>query len=538
MSTSSPFDILIVGSGPAGVQAAVEATRRGCRVGLVEIGNRKDAALVERIPEKPFSEIRRTDEEQAAYFMGDAKRVLQSTERAGAHLTPPRQYMIRDAERLLPFASESFVPLQATSAGGLGVSWGAQVFTMTDGELGMMGLPVAEMRRYYGELSADIGVSGSGSEDGRMIADLPNLQPALDLDTNAQSIFDRYSRGAQGARAEGFYLAPATLAVLSEKLGDRGANRYADMDFYSDVGKSAYRPQHTLDELLKLPNFSCMSGRLAERFTEGADGVVRLSCRNIGEGREEVFEGRRLILAASAINSGRMALRSLGGAGSEIGILNNPNHWIVAINRAMLGRPAADRRHSFAQLAGLLRMPGGADDFVAAQFYSYRSLLFFRLLRDLPLPPRLGVMLMRFIVTAMTVINVHYPDRPAKSKQLRLKSPDSDLLTGDYELPAEQVESILQGKRGMMRWLKRLGLMPLKVLNPPAGASIHYAGTLPFGDSGQPFTCGADGALHGARNVYVADSASWRYLPAKGLTFTLMANARRVSGLAAASLKS
>jgi choline dehydrogenase-like flavoprotein len=34
-----------------------------------------------------------------------------------------------------------------------------------------------------------------------------------------------------------------------------------------------------------------------------------------------------------------------------------------------------------------------------------------------------------------------------------------------------------------------------------------------------------DGKLHGAKRVYVADGSGFNYLPAKGLTFTIMANA-------------
>ena len=39
----------------------------------------------------------------------------------------------------------------------------------------------------------------------------------------------------------------------------------------------------------------------------------------------------------------------------------------------------------------------------------------------------------------------------------------------------------------------------------------------------------ADGRLWAAPRVYVGDSAGWRFLPAKGLTYTIMANARRVA---------
>ena len=50
------------------------------------------------------------------------------------------------------------------------------------------------------------------------------------------------------------------------------------------------------------------------------------------------------------------------------------------------------------------------------------------------------------------------------------------------------------------------------------------------------YTTTPDGKLRNAPNVYVADGSSWRFMPAKGLTLTLMANARRVAAQAVRDL--
>ncbi len=42
-------------------------------------------------------------------------------------------------------------------------------------------------------------------------------------------------------------------------------------------------------------------------------------------------------------------------------------------------------------------------------------------------------------------------------------------------------------------------------------------------------TLAPDGRLHGTANVWVADGSGFRFLPAKGVTLTLMANAHRVA---------
>jgi hypothetical protein len=529
------FDVLVVGSGPSGVHAAVEATARGAKVGLVDVGYNEDPSLT-RIPSEPFSQIRNGDPCQREYFLGNPNESLKNLGRTGAHLTPPRQYMIRDAEHLFPISSETFLPLQASSAGGLGVSWGANVFTMEDFELNKMGLPSSEIEAYYNQVAADIGVSGGREDDtAPRIANLSPLQPPLQLDSNAQSLLTNYVKRRGKHHQRGLLLGRSVLAVLSEAQGERTANPHNDMDFYNNAGRSVYRPQFTLEALDRLRNFTHIPFHLAESFEDVPHHGVKLRGRNLRTGLAWEITARRLILAAGAINSGRLALSSFRGIAKRLPILCNPNIWVAALNLSMLGRPARDARYSLAQLTALSRSCA-SDDYVVAQLYSYRSLLYFRLLPALPLPPELGVFFLRLVQTALTCVNVHFADSPAPSKWIELAQGEKHSLSAHYELPSEQAADIRRRERTTLRSLVSLRCVPLGISRPTAGASAHYAGTIPFSDKDEPFTTDRTGRLHGTRNVYVGDGSTWKFLPAKGLTFTLMANARRVAKEAVSSL--
>ncbi len=538
MTSQAPsFDLLIVGSGPSGVQAAVEATAHGAKVGLVDIGGTDDR-YDSLIPGKSFTDLRQNDPGQQQYLLGDPEAALANLTRAGAHLTPPRQYMVRDMDQLFPLESQSFFPLQSTSAGGLGISWGANVYTLEDFELQRVGLPVEELKACYEKVAADVGVSGPTDSFGKFLADISCRQPPLSLDTNARSILGNYQRAEDKHAKKGFRLGQAALAVLSQNLGDRQANQYTDMDFYGDVGFSVYRPQFTLQTLRSLSNFTYLTRLQAISFEDANDDGIRLKCRNLQTGNEEILTARRLVLAAGAINSGKLALRSLPQFGNRLPILCNPNHWIAAINLAMLGRPADDPRYSLAQLTALQRAPGNMQDYVLAQFYSYRSLLYFRMLRTIPLPPRLGVTFLRLISTALTCVNLHFSDSVADSKWIELKQQGGrEVFSAHYEPTPEQARTIRQGERLMLRRLLSIRCLPMGIARPAHGASIHYAGTLPASETDQPFRCDPNGRLYRTRNVYVADGSSWKFLPAKGLTFTLMANARRVAAKALENLQ-
>ena len=67
----------------------------------------------------------------------------------------------------------------------------------------------------------------------------------------------------------------------------------------------------------------------------------------------------------------------------------------------------------------------------------------------------------------------------------------------------------------------------------PMGASVHYAGTLPMTKVAAPFTTTEQGQSREYANLFFVDGATFPFLPAKNITFTLMANAVRIANAVA-----
>ncbi len=70
----------------------------------------------------------------------------------------------------------------------------------------------------------------------------------------------------------------------------------------------------------------------------------------------------------------------------------------------------------------------------------------------------------------------------------------------------------------------------------PMGASVHYAGSVPMTREatahapGVSCECATEtGRVRRFENVWLADGSTFPFLPAKNLTFTLMANASRIA---------
>ncbi len=531
------FDVVVVGSGPAGSVTAATLVESGLRVLMLDVGN-GDEGYLDLVPDQPFSAIRSGDPEQRRYLLGDdLVGVPRGDVRVGAQLTPPRQFVTRDAERLLPVEGEGFEPMQSLALGGLGAAWGAASFTYTEHELRRIGLPVEVFRRHYDRVARRIGLSGDPDDDASAtcFAGIEHHQPPLELDSVSGALWHSYQRKRAGLLERGLALGRTPLAVLSRDLGDRRANPYFDMDFWGDSRRSVFRPRYLVEALEREEGFRLERRQLVCRFEERGDRV-RIETRDLESRELRSFEARRLVLAAGAINSARLALHSLARADATAPILCNPYHYVPCVSLSRLGRSAQDRRHSLSQLVAIYSPEDDREDFVTAQIYGYRSLLLFKFAKEIPLPAWAGLLVSRLLVNSIAIVGIHHSDAPHGGKTLRLVDrPGADLpaVHFDYRPSDEERELRTRRQRRLLREFLRLGMVPIAHVDPGNASSIHYAGTLPMQDGGDAanggITTRADGRLQAAPRVYVADSSSWRFLPAKGLTLTIMANADRVA---------
>ena len=531
------IDVLVVGSGPAGAQAAAALVGMGLRIVTVDVGE-NDTSIADAMPVGSFSDLRRNDPEQWRYFVGHISESSVADIRVGAQLTPPRRYLTDRVEELAPIRSATFRPMQSLAKGGLGGGWGAGCETFTEAECERAGLDAAAIRACYADVAADIGISGSSTDDiAATMSQVGPLQPAAPIDDNAAALLTTYEQRREHFMQRGFRLGRPPIALLSERLivdGDvRGPNPLRDLDFYTDAERSIYRPRFTVDRLRKRSNYEYRSGLLALRFTQHDDGSAELTCLQIMTKAYVTLHARHIILACGALNTARVVARSYRAYETRLPLVCNAYRYIPAVNLPMLGRPSGDRRHSMAQLAAELFVDGENTDPMFVAMYSYRSLLLYKLVKEMPLATGLGLLLARVLLSSLTVLGAHFPDTIASGKWIALKSgsqAENDVLLAEYAQSDDERRAIAAGIRRLLGVMLDLHLVPLSIIDSGFGASIHYAGPLSSRDAGNAFATRDDGALVRSPAVSIADSAAWRFLPAKGPTLTIMAHARDVAG--------
>ena len=528
---SEHFDVIVVGSGASAAHAVWKLVEAGKSVVMLDVGY-TNCTYAPLIPERPFEELRRHDPDQHRYLLGDHfEGIPLGPIHTGAQLTPPRQYVYRDSARSLPIVSTSFAALQSLALGGLGASWGAGAFAFLDSELERCRLPMSTMRALYEVVAQRIGISGGQDDLAPFFGALQHLQPPLAIDTNAARLLRRYQERRSTFHRLGVRIGQPPLAVLTQPLDGRRPNPYHDMDFWSNTGESVYRPQLSVRALQKHANFHYCSPYLVETFTSDTVSGVHVQARCLTSDTQISFGAKKLILAAGTLASTRIVLRSLQHYDTPVPLLCNAHSYIPCIHYRHLGQPATSHCHSLAQLSLVYDASGDKQHLVQGQFFSYRSLLLFRLLKDLALPYREALRILRAIAPALVIVVLQHEDNPSDDKYcvLRRQTEGSkERLEISYQHTEEEQHLQAKHERVIARALRLLGCWPRQPVRPGYGASIHYAGSLPMTTDNQRLTTTLDGALRGIPHVYVADGSILPYLPAKGLTLTLMANADRI----------
>ncbi len=204
-----------------------------------------------------------------------------------------------------------------------------------------------------------------------------------------------------------------------------------------------------------------------------------------------------------------------------------------AVNISMLGKTLDERKSSMAQAMMIYDPDGSGEELVSVALFTYRSLLLMRLIQQSPFNITDNRKIFTWLQPAFVIAGIHHPDDFYDKKQLQLvrhkDSPTGDALKINFEIGNEETRKIKEREAVIKSALVKLGVIPIKKINPGFGASIHYGGTLPFDEKGNAGTSNAEGRLNGTRSVYAVDGSSFKFLPAKGITFSIMANAHRVA---------
>jgi choline dehydrogenase-like flavoprotein len=433
------------------------------------------------------------------------------------------RFVSDQARDLCPISATGFDPLVSLALGGLANAWGAGLYRFTEDDLRGFPLGPEELAPFYDTLTAKIGISGAADDLLPFFGTADGLQPPLRLGSLGRRILRRYERLRRFVNGRGLYLGRPRLGVLTTPHDGRPPYDYSALEFFRTGNQSVYTPALTMRELVATGRVRHQDKILVESFEASGDALT-VRCRDLSTAGRGSFTCRRLLLAASPLNTARIVLRSRGDQSTRLPLLDNAVSYVPLVEPLSIG--AATDRYVYpgAMLNGVYSAGCGVQT-IQMSVYGLDGPLRSDFLTDFPLSLRGNLAAALYLTPAIAMAQLFYPDDPEPSNSVRLTR-ESVLEIRYTAKRLGAVEARLVRTFAIMGLIGHPGLC--RYLAP--GSSFHYGGCLPMRAHPRgPYETDVDGRLACEPRVVILDASTFPRLPAKNHGLTIMANAMRIA---------
>lgn len=530
--------IFIIGSGASGVHFALSVLKKGHAVTMLDVGYEAPSKVR---PDETFNHLKCTLKDPVNYFLGeDFESVVSPDFDKEIYGFPPNKQYVFKHPAGFNESSDGFEPLFSFARGGLAQAWTGGSYPFDENDLKDFPFDYKDIGHYYGEIAERIGLMGDDDDLAQFYPLHKHLLPPLKFDAHSQLLVDKYhKKGAALNKKTGVYFGRSRVAVLSADKGGRKACDYSGRCIWGCPSDSLYVPALTLEECRSFDNFTYIPRRLVTHFTYGNDKrVTAVIARGLEDNQTVEFPlvpSDTLVMAAGTLSSSMIYLESLYRETGDLvkldGLMDNRQVLVPFINLSMIGKSFDPDSYQYHQLAVGYREDDG--DYIHGQITTLKTALMQPVLQTMPLDWKTATFLGRNLHAALGVVNLNYSDtrRPGNTVTLRPRTAGPSTLEIHYAPPEGERKKIAQSMKKVKKFMGGLGAIvpPGQAHTRPMGASVHYSGTLPMSVEPKPHTLSPNCKSHEFGNLYFVDGTSFPFLPAKNLTFTLMANAARVA---------
>jgi len=515
---STDFDVIIIGSGPAGVSVAYPLLEAGFKVLMVDGGGEPDVEL----PSSKFLDERSKNNEQWKWFVGEDFHALKMMDAVSPKLrTPTNRFVFSKFNERQYVDAENFVAVGSLSKGGLSNAWGCGVARLSAHELSDFPFEESEIIQSYETVTRRVGVSGANSDALSNYFGLDEWsQPPVLLDHLHQSIYNHYSKSASKLSTLGFKMGRSRVAVISQDLGERNGCDNLGNCLWGCSRKSLYSSADELTSLFEFENFSYKKGFIVEDFFKDKCEII---VDGSDEKNNETIKAKKVILAAGTLATTRLTLKALK-LDKTLNLQSSPTAAFLLWLPKKLGHK---RENSFGlgQLSFSLKLSQQVSAFGST--FSTTGIPATEFVRHMPLGKRFSIDLLRHLLSSCLVGNVFLPGHLSTTsvsldKNAKLK------VIGGYK---ESVSGLFAESLKVLRksYFKLGGIiLPTSFTQGLPGGDVHYASTLPMRKSPTVGETDKNGELAELSGVYVVDGSCLTTLGEKSHTLTIMANADRI----------
>lgn len=529
--------ILIIGSGASGVHFALSVLRKDYDVVMLDVGYKKHPVIN---PQDCFNDLKSNLAEPAEYFLGEKFQavIYPDFEPEYYGFPPSKDYVFANVPNN-SIQPQGFAPLFSFAQGGLAEAWTAGVYPFNDDDLKDFPFSYRDIEPYYDEVSDRIGIAGLRDDLAHFFPFHRHLISPLDLDDHSKLLLKDYAQYSDLLNTKfNFFLGRSRIAALSQDKDGRKSCNYDGRCLWGCPSEALYTPSVTLKECLRYSTFTYIPGMYVTHFTLNSKNTIKSVIAETSKSKStEEFHLDKLILAAGTLSSSRIFLNSILHNYEELikleGLMDNRQILVPFLNLKMIGKKYNPNTYQYHQIAFVItdRNPG---DYIHGLITTLKTALIHPIIQSIPFDLKSSIFLFRNVHAALGILNINFPDQRRSINHVSLEvGPESaqPKLIINYIPGPNEKNFIKKTIKKVKRALWKLGcVVPPGVIHiRPMGASVHYAGTIPMSTERISYTVSEYCQSHDFDNLYIVDGTTFPFLPAKNLSFTLMANAVRVA---------
>jgi hypothetical protein len=451
---------------------------------------------------------------------------------------PAKNYVFKVPQN---FAEKSFgfEPLFSFARGGLAEAWTGGCYAFNDDELADFPFRYHDIEPFYNEVAKRIGILGAQDDLSRFYPWHEHLLPPLEFDEHAALLYAEYEKKRELLQKKfSCYFGRSRLAVLSRDYAGRQACDYTGRCMWGCPSDSLYVPSLTLKTCMTFPAFTYVPNMLVTHFKYGAANCIEtVVAYDLGQKQAREFPVHELVLAAGTLGTAKIFLNSVYFHSGKVltlkGLMDNRQVLIPFINLRLAGKPFNPESYQYHQLAmGIAAAE--PKKYVHGQITTLKTALMHPIMQSIPLDLKTAIFLGRNLHAALGVVNINLPDDRREGNRVTIEG-DQDAVKTRLLITYSPLPGESKNLTDLIRKVKKI-LLKLGVIVPPGmlhirpmGASVHYAGTIPMWAEKSPLTASTNCRSHDFPNLHFVDGTCFPFLPAKNLTFTLMANAARIA---------
>ena len=526
--------IVVIGSGVSGTHAALTLLERNFNVELWDVGREESTPPPQGMN---FTELKESLDDPIAYFLGsELSALIPPTSDELLRYPPSRTFLTSTKDPLWGFKSDGFFPFGSYSKGGLANGWGANALSFDDNDLSDWPISFSDMEAAYRTVYTRIPVAGPSDDDlAPYLSGVYPSQSPVQLSATDQRLLQTYNKKKRTLEKLGIRIGAARLAVITDPQRDDACN-YCDRCLWGCPRASIYNPAHsTLKECANYKGFRYVQGRLVLSLQSDEDKITGI--RYLDTQTQQIHQEPcdAVFLAAGALESGAVFLRTLKASNPDIspeteGLMDTSVVKLPFVALRNIGQPCETRSFQFNRLLmGIINNETPWPRYLHGELLNLTSLLYHPLIGSMPVGSQLSKNLFFALKSALGTVSLFFPDKViAGNRQILMEHSDPrGKIRLHYQEGTEREDYIQQSVAKVRSALWRLGCVPKGIIQSPAGAGIHYAGTIPMGKG--PKRCDPSGRSNLFSNLYIADGAAFPSLPSKSITLSLAAHATRVA---------